>query len=112
MDEKLDTSQQCALAAQKANCVQGCINRTVASRWREVIVPLCSALVRPHLECCIQVWGPQHKKDVELLFRQAERAADVQPEEEKALGRPHCSFSILKGGLQNRWRTTFCSGRK
>ena len=32
-----------------------------------MIVPLCSALARSHLECCIQVWGPQHKKDVELL---------------------------------------------
>ena len=62
VDKKLDTSQQCVLAAQKANCVLGCINRGAASRWREVIVPLCSALLRPHLEPCIQVWGPQHRR--------------------------------------------------
>ena len=65
VDDKLNMSQQCVLAAQKANCV----HRGVASRWREVkvIVPLCSALVRPHLEYCIQIWSPQHKNDVDLL---------------------------------------------
>jgi len=62
VDEKLDISQQCVLAAQKANCVLGCIKKGVASRQREVIVPLCSTLVRPHLEYCIQAWGSQHKK--------------------------------------------------
>ena len=67
MDKRLDMSQQCTLAAQKANCILGCINRGVASRLREVIAPICSALVRPHLEYCIQVWSPQHKKDAELL---------------------------------------------
>ena len=69
MDKKLDMSQQCVLAAQKVNCILGCINRGVASWWREEFVPLCFALVRPYLEYCIQVWGPQHKKDVGLLER-------------------------------------------
>jgi len=69
VDEKLDMSQQCALAAQKANHILGCIKSSVASRSRNGILPLCSALVRPHLESCIQLWSPQHSKDMDLLER-------------------------------------------
>ncbi|GAB0180826.1 mitochondrial enolase superfamily member 1 [Grus japonensis] len=69
VDEKLNMTQQCVLAAQKANRVLGCIKKSVTNRSREGILPLYSALVRPHLQYCVQLWGPQHKKDMELLER-------------------------------------------
>ena len=60
-------SQQYVLAAQKANGILDSIRRKVASRVREVIVHPYSALLRPQLEYCIQVCGPQHRKVMELM---------------------------------------------
>ena len=77
VDEKLDMSYQCELTAQKANCIFGCIKNSMASRSREVILPLYSVLLRPHLESCVQLWSPQHKKDMELLERVKRRATKM-----------------------------------
>jgi len=62
VDEKIEMGQQYALATQKANHILGCIKRSVASRSRDGILPLYSALVRPHMEHCIQLWSPQQKE--------------------------------------------------
>jgi len=119
--QKLNTTWQCALAAHKANRILGHIKSSVVSRSREGILPLCSALVRPHLESCIQLWSPQHRKDMDLLEWGQKRATKM------IRGLEHLSceerlrelglFSLEnrrlqgdRGCLQESWRGTFYKG--
>jgi len=57
----------------KVNFILACINRW-AAMGREGTVPFCSALVRPHLQCCVQAWGPA-QTDVGL-FEWVQRRAE------------------------------------
>ena len=61
VDNRLAMSQH--LVAKKANGILGCIKKSMASRSREVILPFCSASLRPHLKPCVQFWAPLLKKN-------------------------------------------------
>ena len=77
VDGKLDMSQQCAPEAQKASHILGCIQRSMISMSTEVILPLYSALLKPHQEYCIQMWSPQYQGSMNLLESVQRRATKM-----------------------------------
>lgn len=62
VDNKLN--YQGTLVAKMFSHTMDCCSKTAARRWKDVIIPLCSALVRPHLEYWVQHWAPQCKEKI------------------------------------------------
>ena len=78
---ELGVSQQCAQAAREANCPIECSEHGIASWVRKGIVPLCSALLQPHLEHWVHFWAPKNIKDIKLWECVQRSALDKDPME-------------------------------
>lgn len=57
-------SQQAALVSRVANSLLDCIRQSIASRSKEAVLPLCSALVMPFLQSYVCCWASKYKKDM------------------------------------------------
>jgi len=82
VDEKINMTRQChAVSACSSEGqpypVLACIKINLSNRSREVVLPLCSTLVRSHLEYCIQLCSPHHRKDMDQLEQAQGRATKM-----------------------------------
>ena len=80
MNANMKVSEQCRIAASKGNQVLGMIRRNITYKEKSLIIPLYKAIVRPHLEYCIQAWNPHLRKDVDMLEKIQRRATKLIPE--------------------------------
>ena len=75
----MKVSEQCGIAASKGNQILGLIRRNITYKEKQLFIPLFKAVVRPHLEHCIQAWRPYRKKDIDMLERIQRRATKSIP---------------------------------
>ena len=82
MNANMKVSEQCRIAASKGNQIFGMIRRNTGGltyKENSLIVPLYKAIVRPHLEYCIQAWSPYLRKDIDMLEKIQRRATKLIP---------------------------------
>ncbi len=75
----LKFSRQCKDAVDKANRMLGFINRNFSFKKKDIILPLYTSLVRPHLEYAVEFWSSHHTKDIAKLEVVQRRATKMIP---------------------------------
>ena len=76
MNANMKVSEQCRIAASMGNQILGMIRRNITYKENSLIVSLYKAIVRPHLEYCIQAWSPYPRKDIDMLEKIQRRATN------------------------------------
>ena len=79
MKANMKVSEQCRIAASKGNQVLGMVRRNITYKEKSLIVPLYKAIVRHHLEYCIQERSPYLRKDIDMLEQIQRRATKLIP---------------------------------
>ena len=67
INANVKVSEQCRIAASKNNQILGMIRINITYKEKGLIVPLYKAIVRCHLEYCIQTWRPYLRKVINML---------------------------------------------
>ena len=77
MNANMNVSEQCRFAASKGNQNLGMIRRNITFKEKGLIVPLYKAIVRHHLEYCIQAWRPYLRKDIDMIEKVQRRTTKL-----------------------------------
>ena len=82
MNANMKVSEQWRIEASKGNQVLGMIRRIITYKEKSLIVVFVSlykAIVRPHLEYCIQAWSTYLTEDIDMLEKIQRRATKRIP---------------------------------
>ena len=108
INANMKVSEQCRIAVSKGNQILGMIRRNITYKEKGLIVPLYKAIVRPHLEYCIQAWRSYLRKDIDMLEKVQRRTTklitglrDLSYDDRlKECGLTTLETRILRGGIK------------
>ena len=67
ISDSCQPTEQCGMAAKKANQVLGRINRSFSCYTKDIMLQIYKVFVHPHLEYAVSAWSPWFRKDINTL---------------------------------------------